>query len=189
SPQDGGHSRCVLWCLLFLLLLLLSTEPLPCCVGTISSSGGVHESRHSNHSLSRTTPHHHHSPYISHPYRIEGASGGDVTVEEGVALEDPQFLGLPSLPHHHLVPLLDCDATLSFLNASNIHKLGVASSPCRPTPLVSVRQLQHGHPVPATMAACSVRSQRPSACRQTRPSPGLRIMAPLPVNGSADTEL
>ena len=52
---------------------------------------------------------------------------GTLTVEEGVALDDPQFLGLPDLfLHHHLLPLLDCDAALSFLNASNIHKYGTS---------------------------------------------------------------
>ena len=48
---------------------------------------------------------------------------GTLTMEEGVGLDDPQFLGLPDLfLHHHFVPLLDCNAALSFLNASNIHK-------------------------------------------------------------------
>ena len=48
---------------------------------------------------------------------------GTLTVEDGLSVESPEFLGLPDLflQHYH-VPLLDHSATLTFLNARNIHK-------------------------------------------------------------------
>ena len=51
---------------------------------------------------------------------------GTLTVEDGVALDDPHFVGIPDLfLQHHYIPLLDCDAVLTFLNASNIHKYNI----------------------------------------------------------------
>ncbi|CAI8055730.1 Vesicle-fusing ATPase [Geodia barretti] len=92
---------------------------------------------------------------------------GTLTVEEGVALEDPQFLGLPNLfLHHHLVPLLDCDATLSFLNASNIHKFGSGQFSLPSNLLVSVRQLHQAIQCACVHGSCSSDHREPSVVRQ-----------------------
>lgn len=62
-------------------------------------------------------------PFLLLPPGVKLLVVGTLTVEDGVSLEGPEFLGLPDLflQHHH-IPLLDHSATLTFLNARNIHK-------------------------------------------------------------------